>query len=236
MKTEKKTTRKKSVKAKTESTSMSDEKVFDVARPGESIPSSSGRPLIISHKPGISHDPMVSSPDPDEGQETKVVDTNTETTETETVTAEKIMKAPKKNRIEPLTTSIVVENDAAPEEPDTSATESSESAQSVDETVHENEADDISNEIEDVSSTVTTKKQTQDEEAKKQAQELEKQAEIEKLIENKHFFVPINAAQKRRSRRAIVVLGLLLVVLVVALVVLDAEIASIGVEPLTDFL
>lgn len=239
MKSDKKTTKKKVAKATAESASISDEKVFDVARPGESMPSSSGRPLIISHKPGISHDPMVSSPEANEPKDDDMEDENGVVEVEETATTDKIMKAPKKNRIEPLSATITIDDEEVLEtnEADGVREDEAEDSTTVNTSQAKNdETDEISNEIEDVSATVTTKKQAQDEEAKKQARELEKQAEIEKLIENKHFFVPINAAQKRRSRRAIIVLGLMLIVVVGVLVALDAEVIDIGVEPFTDFL
>lgn len=243
MKSDKKTPKKKTAKAKTEGVSVVDEKVFDVARPGESMPSSSGRPLIISHKPGISHDPMVSSPDAGEPKESDKENNSDDSETVEIVTTEKIMKAPKKNRIEPLSTTITIEDAETTEASDETldaeevnedTTKDTEDVPVAD--VKNDETDDISDEIEDVSATVTTKKQAQDEEAKKQAQELEKQSEIEKLIENKHFFVPINAAQKRRSRRVIIFVGLLLIIVVGVLAALDAEIFDIGVDPFTNFL
>lgn len=249
MKKDKKSAKKKSVAVKTSSETV-EEKVFDVARPGETVPSSSSRPLIISHKPGISSDPMVSAAGSPSNHDVKNEDDEKGDTDVDKdidkVAAnadEQVMKAPKKNRIEPLNPTITLEGKEEPsddvevlKDEESKAAASDESSQDAPAEEKYDEADDIRGEIEDVSASVTTTKQAKEEEAKKEQQEREKRAEIEKLIENKHFFVPINSAQKRRSRRAVIMLGLLLIVVVGVLAAVDVEVIDIGIEPLTDFL
>lgn len=244
MKEDKKAAKKKSATAK-ESSEAAEEKVFDVSRPGEAAPSASSRPLIISHRPGVSSDPMVSATDApaeDEAKKDGNEKKDPEADQASEEVVEQVLKAPKKNRIEPLNPTITLEDKKDPSS-DVEVIEEKTEDDAIDDAKDNaskeekrDETDDISEEIEDVSASLTTKKQAKEDEAKKAQQELERRAEIEKLIENKHFFVSINSVQKRRSRRAVIVLGLLVIVAIGVLAALDAEIIDIGIDPLTDFL
>jgi len=76
------------------------------------------------------------------------------------------------------------------------------------------------------------------EEAAKQEAEAKRQAELQKLVDSKKFFLPINSVEKRRSKR-FVALGILLsVVLIVAWadIALDAGLIKVSnIKPVTHF-
>lgn len=70
------------------------------------------------------------------------------------------------------------------------------------------------------------------------AEHVQHQAEIDKLVDSKKYFLPINAVEKRRSRR-FVAAGILLSLLLIAAwvnIALDAGLIEInGIKPLTHF-
>ncbi len=209
-----------------------DEKVFDITKPGKGMPSSSSRPVIVSHKPSV-QDPMVSSTSsPAEdvtGEEVAVEDS-----------AEKILKRPKKLRIEPLNTTI--ETDSEDEE---DVTVEDQLAQSEDEQKENPDKDDNTknegsgerDDVADAAADVATKKQAQEEAEKKAAEREKRQAEVNTLIANKQFFVPINAVKKRRAKLYVFLFLLALVFIAVGfLAALDAELIDIGITPPTNYL
>ena len=69
-------------------------------------------------------------------------------------------------------------------------------------------------------------------------QETKRQAAIDKLTDNKKYYLPINAVEKRRSRR-FVILGIILSLLLIlawADIALDSGLIHInGIKPLTHF-
>ncbi len=214
-------------KKTTEEKTIDSDKVFDVAHPGESMPSATSRPVIITgRKPA--GDPRV-SPVGDKKEES-----NDENQETATDTGDDsgmIMSAPKKNRIEPLHTTITTEEDEAEDMPETQ--EESDDPKSADST----EEEDATQEIAEVASEVSTKKQTQAEQAKKQEETEKKQAEIEALVNNKQYFVPINAVQKQRSMRfTLLILIIVLLAIVGVFAAVDAGLVDIGIDAPTDFI
>ncbi len=214
--------KKKTTEEKTDDT----DKVFDVSRPGESMPSATSRPVIITGRTTVG-DPMV-SPVHDKKEDEK----EDEETSRDAGDEGMIMSAPKKNRIEPLHTTIVAEDESEDEQP-----------KSQDKDVDTKQADERTDEAEDaqeiaeVASEVSTKKQTQVENAKKQDEAEKKQAEIEALVNNKQYFVPINAVQKQRSMRFVLLsLGFLLLVVAGALAAADAGLIELGIDAPTDFI
>lgn len=219
-------------------TGSNSEKVFDIAGPGKSMPSASSRPLIVTHKPNV-EDPMVSP------KNTEPEKANDEKGESPSAGegADMIMSAPKKNRIEPLHTDVVPEDTHAeiPEGDEHEIAEedsqtSEESSEEQKDSAQPEEDDGASEEISDIANEITTKKEAQSEAAKKEAEAAKRQAEVDALVNNKQFFVPINAVQKRRSMTLIIVIVLLALLAVGFLAALDAEILNIGIEPITDIL
>lgn len=75
-------------------------------------------------------------------------------------------------------------------------------------------------------------------EAAKLEEDRRRQEEIDKLIEDKTYFLPINAASKRRSRRDTIVGSILAVLLFIALIILLMDVGIIaypGIEAPTSF-
>lgn len=223
-----------------------DGRVFDVTRPGKSMPSASSRPVIVTHKPNVS-DPMVSPKNPEKSDSNEATDDDGPSAGEG---ADMVMAAPKKGRIEPLHTDIVPDSEQSevPEEKEARAESedsetpeeektSSQATPEEDEAAKPSTEDESSDEISDMAAEATTKKQAQNEAAKKEADAAQKQAEVDALINNKQFFVPINAVQKRRSMKLVVVSLVVIFVAVAGFIVaLDAELLDIGLEPPTDFI
>ncbi len=210
------------------------QKVFDITHPGKSIPSASSRPVIVTHKPNIA-DPMVSrtnQPSKDQG-----------TTEEPTAGegSEMIMETPKKNRIEPLHTDVSPD-EADSDMPDTSdesvmPEENEPSNQAQDEvTESDNAKNEETGEISEAAAEATAKKEEQTKASKQEAEAHKQQAEVEALINNKQFFVPINAVQKRRYKEVILVVVLIILIVISLLAALDAGLLDVGVTPPTDFI
>lgn len=216
---------------------VSEEKVFDVARPGKSMPSASGRPIIVTHKPGVT-DPMVA---PQKADETEKADENPDTPSVGEG-ADMVMAAPKKGRIEPLHTEITSDepNPNVSEDEDTTNDEESvgppEPEANEEDTPQQDKNDEQNDEISDIASEVTTKKEAQNEAAKKETEASKKKTEVEALVTNRQFFVPINAVQKRRSMKLVTLLIVLALAVLVSLVVLDAGWVDIGIASPTDFI
>lgn len=221
-----------------------DGKVFDVARPGKSMPSASSRPVIVTYKPNVS-DPMVSPKNSEKSD-------NDETTDDDGPSAgegaDMVMAAPKKGRIEPLHTDIVPDNgqleeseekEAKDEDNDISSAEGTKDQSAIEENEVQkpSDEDEASDEISDMAAEATTKKQVQNEAAKQEVEATKKQAEVDALINNKQFFVPINAVQKRRSMKLVVILFVIIFVAAAGFIAaLDAELLDIGIKPPTDFI
>lgn len=215
---------------------VSEEKVFDVARPGKSMPSASGRPIIVTHKPGVT-DPMVAP------QKTDETEKPAESPDTPSMGegADMVMATPKKGRIEPLHTEITPDeaNSDILENENTASDEEltgSIGPEAKEEAPQQDQNDEQNDEISDIASEVTTKKEAHNEAVKKETEASKKKAEIEALVTNRQFFVPINAVQKRRSMKLIVFLLVLIVLFVGFLVLWDAEVFDIGMRAPTDYL
>jgi len=212
----------------------SKEKVFDITSPGKSMPSASARPVIVTHKPNVS-DPMVSPTSP----KTKEAKEDTETPSTGEG-AEMVLSAPKKNRIEPLHTDVMPDEDKQeiPEEKADEIVEKEDQADQASQPLEEKPVPDTaepSDEISEVAHEVTTKKEVQSEAAKKESEAAKRQAEIEALVNNKQFFVPINAVKKRRSMKLVIFLLVITLLVVGFLIAWDAELFDLGTKPPTDF-
>lgn len=199
-----------------------DTKVFDVAKPGKGMPSASSRPVIVSHKPSV-QDPMVSatsSPAEDTTNDEVGAEEN----------SERALRRPKKNRIEPLNSTIEAdEEDEAASESNTTEEDSEENSA--------NEGNTERDEVADAAADVATKKQVKEEAEKKAAEREKHQAEIDALIASKQFFVPINAVKKRRTKQYIFLFLFILVLAALGfLAALDAELIDIGIVPPTNYL
>lgn len=189
-------------------------KLFDVAEPGKTAASTTSRPVIVGHKSMTKRDPMV-------------VDSLQEQPD----------EPSKMTRSKPLTIKPVtpVEAESAEtvkvETPEVGAAPEAEEA-TVEESAPETSSPAVvENLVKDVTADQSDKKEKHDLELLNE--------EAEKLIASKQFFVPLGQEHKASSRAGFALIISLLIV-ALALVVLnfavDAELITIGVDPLTDVL
>lgn len=191
--------------------------VNDVARPGQSAPSASSRPVIVSNRP-ILKDPMMVSED--DAEEAKTAET----------LASKAKDIPKLQMpaatIAPPTSEADVETSEA-------TTDETPTKKAPDESLPDDTAPAEPNK--DKASSSTVQNPDNDVEAKQQA---EHTVAIQKLIATRQYFLPINAVEKRRSKR-FVALGIMLsLILAVAWVdvALDASLIHLGgIKSITHF-
>ncbi|MCA9333102.1 hypothetical protein KDA00_04505 [Candidatus Saccharibacteria bacterium] len=203
--------------------------VFDVSKPGSTPASSSGKPVIVSHKPMIK-DPMVNDDRKD------VSDPEMESSD---VAAEEEMKAPSEKQggkvLEPISNDMVGDNSKVSK---TDEEESEDSEQ--EETSDDKEAADVkvtdsdSNEEALVGAVVS---QAEDKKKKvKDAEDAEaRQAKIKKLIDEKKYFVKVRQPKAKRNKRTLVV-GLIVILLAVAGVGLAADAELIDLPVPFDFI
>lgn len=236
----------------TRATKVDVKKSFDISRPGKAAPAATAKPIIVSNRP-VLKDPMVLDSIPDElDTEAKSSSPSSASIKIEPLDekpAEKPVEMPK----EPVKAEAVVGPELAPtddqavhegeEEPappeaaakPAKAAQSSKAAEPEDKKpAKENTAtDDAADEGAAKPKPVDASKA--EAEAKAAA---EHQQKIDKLVESRQYFLPINAVQKRRTRHH-VLLGLVLIVLLGLAwvdVSLDAGIFKIsGIHPLTHF-
>lgn len=197
-------------------------KLFDVAKPGESAPSPTSRPLIVGHQKMVARDPMVKD-DKEQADETKE-ETKLQVHRTPVVEPVSI-EVKKEEPAKPAT-------DAAPADPEPDNSEKDPSA--PEEHAAEDEA--VSK---DAAAVETIAKEANAKNEKKQEDKAaaERIEAVRKSIETKEFYLPIGEAQRRSHNRIAVTILLLLVVALVCLnFALDAEMLDIGIEPLTNLL
>lgn len=152
-----------------------DKPIFDVAEPGKSTPSPTSRPVIIGHGPMLK-DPMVSQ------QEDQAEAPKPEVQET------------KKPDSSPAGAAKPKETSKAKEAPkDKKLVPSAEASAEIKETAKKDSQAAV---VEAVADQAVAKKST-----KATPEEIAKQAELEKLVEDKTYFVPIGQVTKRRKRR-----------------------------------
>ncbi len=165
-----------------------DNKRMDVAKPGKTPPDSTSRPVIVGHKPLVKQDPMVNGSS----------DGKTETKEEPiTVHTGKVVQPPdaEQDKEEPAADSPKLEDNSETEKKEEqSATEKD--SDSKDPATEDSIAE---------QSDLKKKDQGPSEE------EIKKQEEIQKLIEEKKYFIPIKVASHKRNARWSVVVLILIV-------------------------
>lgn len=204
--------------------------IFDVAKPGSQTASSAtSRPVIVSNRP-IMHDPMVTTSSIDIPQEepaspiaTKIVlkplsGSQDSLSEKETamdgIIPVPATTAPKQDAVLPA------EKPASPS-----------SKKSVDEPAEPEPDAETGSDVLDMDKT-----QLQKETAALEA-EAKRKEELDKIVEEKTYFLPINSVEKRRSKQVFAV-GVIVSILLGLLwlnLALDSGIITIdGLKPLTD--
>jgi hypothetical protein len=215
--------------------------ISDVAKPGKSAPTNTSRPVIITNRP-IMKDPMVVTKDAPSDEEKVTVTVNS--------------KSSLKPKLQPLT---LPTKEAEPEKveeqatttPDEKPAASTKSPVPAPEKAPEpaKVADEEPAKTEQPSSEaaglpspearegdVIKDPAKAEDDAEREA--AEKEMAIQKLVEGKEFYLPINQVEKRRTKRVVAAGIILSLVLIMAWVnlSLDAELLEIpGVQPVTHF-
>jgi len=194
------------------------DKVFDVAKPGKTAAGASGRPLIVGHRT-LMQDPMVKDADDIDAPSTAPVldeDDKPSGGASKTTLSSKIME-PSPTKVEPVEekepdVEVEVKTDDQPpaEEPEPEpavedTTPTKDEAKPPEDKAEEDTTSDSAT-VNTVAGQVAKKQQDQ----KEQEAEIAKTAEIEKLIDDKKYYVPIGEKKRKRSMRHIF-LGMVLV-------------------------
>jgi hypothetical protein len=212
-------------------------KIVDVEQPNTSAPSSTSKPVLVTNRP-IIQDPMVKE-SPDEGTTIKVTTGSTKIklqpltepavkpVDDSSKTAESSTSAESEKKPEPPTPPAP---NAATEAVPAAPQESEKPAQA--ETSAENATDEEDKSGGDQAAEVANQ------EAAAEAEQTKHDESMQKLIDGKQYFLPINSVEKRRTKRFVmlgVVLALLLAVAWVD-VALDAGLVQFGnLKPVTHF-
>lgn len=211
------------------------DKVFDVAKPGDSAANPTSRPVIVGHGSGLKQDPMVK---PDDAQPD-----DTDETTAPLLTDKKVIKpitdslnAPDKEEKPKETEAEAVQDEQAPssEKPtddEKDIENEDKETEDKDRETHSENAGDAA--VDALAQEVNSKKESvkAEQEAKK------KQAEIDKLVAEKKYVVPIGEEAHRKSHTVLYLLILIVVLVVVFLnFAIDAGLIDIGIKPLTDTL
>lgn len=214
-------------------------KIVDVKEPGKTTPSSTSKPVIVTNRP-ILKDPMVT---PEAAKPVEIVKPRDDEDKLKHSTGPAVKPlgaSSDSDSDDPKTAeapSEATKTDSTDEEPKATPDKESDS-ESEAETEPEVEAKakpevDAKTEEEDKS----TKKTAQNPEAKA-AEQAQHDAAVQKLVDSKKYELPINAVEKRKTKRFIV-LGVFLAILLAlawADVAADAGLVHVnGVKPVTHF-
>lgn len=179
----------------------SSKSVFDVSKPNNSAPTPTSRPVITQHGP-MMKDPMVAT-DIEEEKQPKV-----ETSETQNTIGEKV--------IAPL-------NQPAPESKKPDEAPKPEKA-----------TEDISKDKNEAEAAIVSAVAEQAGKKKKgglSKEETARQAELEKLIEEKKYYVPIGQVKHRRHKRLFWTFFIFVLVLLAgSYLAIDANLIDLGIE------
>jgi hypothetical protein len=221
-------------------------KIVDVEQPNTTAPSSTSKPVLVTNRP-IIQDPMVKE-SPDEGTTIKVTTGSTKiklqpltepvvkpvddpSKTTEVSTAPESEKKPESPTPPPASK----ETTPPPPAPATAAAapqEAEKPAQAEREAATENPTGEEDKSSGDQAAEVANQ------EAAAEAEQTKHDESLQKLIDGKQYFLPINSVEKRRTKRFVmlgVVLALLLAVTWVD-VALDAGLVQLGrLKPVTHF-
>ncbi len=189
--------------------------ITDVAHESQSAPSSSSRPIIVTNRP-VLRDPMISN----EIQSDKN-------------TKELALQPPGKHKLQPSVTPEPVQSEQTWE--DLSEPKTEPEATAPLETATVASAGTLPNKNEPAETSLTVEASDTEAVATK---ETEHDSKVQKLVDTKQYFLPINTIEKRRSKR-FVALGILLSFLLAVAWVdisLDAGLIRLhGIKPLTHF-
>jgi len=213
-------------------------RIIDVAHPGKSLPSATSKPVIVSNRP-ILKDPMMADEPVSEEQASQ-----SEPTSITVKTKLQPLDKPAEKMSEPVTSdeqkTEKVDNKSEPTIAELAKTAKASRPEISEITEKPEEPENGTQEPTDEEK--TPKDATELTSAEIDAAELEEQTKhdeaIEKLVESKEYMLPINAVEKRRTQRFIILGIVLSVLLIVAWVdiALDAGLIELGsIKPVTHF-
>lgn len=202
--------------------------VMDVSKPGKSPADATARPIITGH--AMMKDPMVTDDKvPLEGVTEDVPVTS------ESNTPEEKEAAPSTSHkvIQPLTE----ETEDKSEEPATDKDDSEEKPETAEESKPEEKKEESPVTEDAVVDAVLDQVGDKKEETKESEEERKRQEVVDKLIEEKKYFVPIDQVHTRRNNRlALLVLGALLPVIIGLGLAADAGVINLGFKVPFDFI
>lgn len=200
-------------------------KVFDVAKPGESAPPATGRPIITQHPGGMTQDPMVK-------QKETVVSKDADAETTKPLEDELSESAATDKKVIAPISDDMKNKDSTDDTPTEDPKEGNDNQiKTEDEPLSDGGE---AGAVDALAQEVSSKKEA----AKAETEAKKQRAEVQKIIDSKKYVVPIGEEAHRKSgRRAIVFLVVFLVILALAINFgTDAELIDAGFEPFTDIL
>jgi hypothetical protein len=187
--------------------------ISDVQKPGKSAATATSKPILVTNRP-IIKDPMVVEEKNEDGSDKEPK---------ENLAA----KGSSKTKIEPLETSP--KPDGKQDEPEPAGEEDTEPEPKETEPIKDEEKS---------APDKKTKTTPAEDEAVEAARKAEHDANLQKIADAKTYYLPINAVEKRKTKR-FVILGVAVSVLLVLIwidIALDAGLIHLdGVSPLTHF-
>lgn len=189
-----------------------DKSVFDVSKPGSTAPSSSSKPIIVSHKPLIKDPTLVDNSEQEsEAKDTEMLKAPSEKAEV----SRTIIKPPSD-----------IESGAESEGPEEEEVKYASDEHKPDKSSESTEKSQEEVVVDAVISQASDKKQKKIE----QEQEEDKNDRINKLVESKQYFVKVRQPKAKRNKKAVRLLFLLLLTVLVGFVIAaDAEVINVKV-------
>lgn len=199
--------------------SKNEKQVMDVSKPGKTPADASARPVIVGHKTLV-QDPMVNA---DVNSEAATTEAEAEPAPPSPSTGKKVI-APLEDSTTSETTpettpAAEITNEQKPEETEKPAAE-----EKLDEPPVESEESTDSAVVDAVIDQVGNKKK----ENELSEEDRKRQEHLDKLVEEKKYFVPIGKAHKGSSRLLLIFTLLLLVVFIGLVLAIDAEMLDVG--------
>lgn len=182
-------------------------RVMDVASPGKSKPDATSRPIIVTHG-AIMKDPMMQAATV---QTAKTVNDETGTADSQTSAqtshAERVVRPPEPSAPAEAPEKPADEPVTMPDEP--TSDEGNESAI-----------------IDAIAEQAGSKKKTKDQDSEQKA----RNEALDKLIQEKKYFVPIGQVRKHHNRNAGILILVLIVIFVAGILAIDAEVLNLGLK------
>ena len=203
---------KKSSPAKKAAVNSPKAKVMDVAKPGRSAPTSTSKPIIVGHKP-MMHDPMMSKP-----------------AALPVLQADSIPVTHGDKIITPPESFTPGEPAAEPESQESPPPEPT-AQPDPEPTVPEPSPEPDQSPTDDASTVDAVAEQASQGKDKQAEADQQQAAQVQELVDNKQFVVPIGQVTKRRRTRWEIMLFILLVLMVAGfLVAVDAKLFDPGFD------